>query len=311
MGSIKIELTMIVARPSAATEANHDADGVAAAEVLVSLRRTTERWARQHKQHRITSGLRELDLVLGGGWPRGRVGELSGPVSSGHTGIAVASVAAATARGEVAAWIDAARAFDPTSVERAGVGLERVLWVRVDGVFQAVRAAELVLEAGGFSVVVLDLACRCLIDRFPHRAPAVGASPRTTCGTWWETGQMFEGERQRSLRLRLARATERAGAVALVLSERSWAGATAGVTVSLSRGKVAWGGDGHGPCWLSGFTAVIEVERGGVSGCPRSIELRLGRAEAQFVVDGPRSGSFPNLGDELAPDHESRAMAAG
>ncbi len=76
------------------------------------------------------TGFAELDALLGGGIPRGQITELVGKASSGCTSVVLSLLAEATARQEVAAYIDAADCFDPPSAERAGVKLDRLLWVR-------------------------------------------------------------------------------------------------------------------------------------------------------------------------------------
>jgi hypothetical protein len=206
---------------------------------LAGLRQASQRWVqRERTRPRITTGVAALDALLGGGWPQGKVGELVGPASSGRSAAAAAAVAAATARGEVTAWLDPADAFDPASMAAAGVDLERVLWVRSRGVGEAVRAAELVLETGGFTVVVLDLG-----------AAAAAARERS-------------GASRGTLALRLARATERAGAVTLVLAGRPWAGTLAAATVALARGEARWGGTQGRPRWLEGLVMHAQVERG-------------------------------------------------
>ena len=68
--------------------------------------------------------------LLGGGIPRGQITELVGKASSGCTSVALSLLAEATARQEIAAYIDASDCFDPPSAERAGVALDRLLWVR-------------------------------------------------------------------------------------------------------------------------------------------------------------------------------------
>ena len=77
-----------------------------------------------------TTGFAELDDLLGGGIPRGQITELVGKASSGCTSVALSLLAEATARQEIAAYIDASDCFDPPSAERAGVALDRLLWVR-------------------------------------------------------------------------------------------------------------------------------------------------------------------------------------
>jgi hypothetical protein len=109
---------------------------------------------------RLATGLGALDQLLDGGLPRGRVTELTGAPSAGRTALACATAAAATRGGEVVAWIDPADALDPETVAAAGVELARTLWVRPRDAADALRAAELVLGAGGFGLVVLDLDVR-------------------------------------------------------------------------------------------------------------------------------------------------------
>ncbi len=77
-----------------------------------------------------STGLVNLDALLGGGIPRGQITELVGPGSSGRTSVTFAIVAEATERGEVAAYIDATDSLDPRSAQRAGIALDRLLWVR-------------------------------------------------------------------------------------------------------------------------------------------------------------------------------------
>ncbi len=196
------------------------------------------------KDRRLASDLAPLDSLLGGGIARGRISEIVGPASSGKTAIAAAFAAAASRRGEVAAWIDLPGAFDPASVEVAGADLNRILWVSLGGragrirsplpcddlppaVFDhgaaesgrrynfarrgaaspwsaALKAAEMVLEAGGFGLVVIDFGAM----RYPLAESAA---------------------------LRLARAAERSGVAVLAIAERRMCGTFAALTLSLGR----------------------------------------------------------------------------
>jgi recombination protein RecA len=91
--------------------------------------------------------------------PRGTLTEISGPASSGRTTFLHAIFAAACAGQEFCALIDAEDAFDPASAAAAGVRLSQVLWVRCGGnVEHALKAADLLAQAGGFGIVALDLA---------------------------------------------------------------------------------------------------------------------------------------------------------
>jgi recombination protein RecA len=92
------------------------------------------------------------------GFPRGRISEITGPRSSGRTTLLHSVLAASTGRGECAALIDTSNAFDPCSAAAAGVRLEKLLCIRCNSNAEhALRAADLLIHAGGFGVVALDL----------------------------------------------------------------------------------------------------------------------------------------------------------
>jgi len=119
-------------------------------------------------------GMPEEDL-LAGELPRGQVSEIIGARSSGRQTVLSRWLAAATARGELTALVDPLDMFDPPSAAARGVDLSRLLWVRGQAlgadpislprecddlrvqVDRAVKAVNLILQAGGFGVVGLDL----------------------------------------------------------------------------------------------------------------------------------------------------------
>ena len=105
----------------------------------------------------FATGIPDLDRLLGGGFPRGRLSEIAGPASSGRTSVALALIARITRAGEVLALVDFADAFDPASAEAAGVRLECVLWVRARHLREALASTTRLLETRGFALVVLDL----------------------------------------------------------------------------------------------------------------------------------------------------------
>jgi hypothetical protein len=118
------------------------------------------------------TGVASVDARLAGGFPRGQLSELVGPRSSGRTSLLLQTLAAATSRGELVALVDALDTFDAESAIAAGIDLDRLLWVRghvvthpgmcLDlnqrAVEQAVKALTLVLQAGNFGLVALDVA---------------------------------------------------------------------------------------------------------------------------------------------------------
>jgi RecA/RadA recombinase len=120
----------------------------------------------------MPTGLPDCDRSLQGGWPVGAISEIVGVRSSGRTTLLVSTLATATSQGQVVALVDAFDRFDPRSAAASGVEVDRLLWIRgapitveqarpallERTVQQAVRAFDLILRAGGFGVVALDLA---------------------------------------------------------------------------------------------------------------------------------------------------------
>ncbi|HWE48334.1 MAG TPA: hypothetical protein VG273_00995 [Bryobacteraceae bacterium] len=94
-----------------------------------------------------------------GGIPRGTLTEIAGPGSSGRMALLCGMLAEATAGDEFCAVIDANDGFDPVSAASAGVRLSQVLWIRCGGNAEhAMKAADLLTQAGGFGLVAIDLA---------------------------------------------------------------------------------------------------------------------------------------------------------
>ena len=150
---------------------------------LVPLERL-EQQRKQDKQRRRGSGIAALDELLGGGWPRGALSEIAGARSSGRTAVVLAALARALAAGEAAALVDAAGpggALDPRAAVAAGIPLHELLWIRCAPA-DALKAVDLVVAAGGFGVVALDLCDgKCRVPdaawiRLTHRAREQGTS---------------------------------------------------------------------------------------------------------------------------------------
>ena len=100
-----------------------------------------------------------MDDVVSGGIPRGTLTELAGPESSGRTALLITLLSQATRQGECCVWIDTDGMFDPASALEAHADLDRLLWVNCGGNAEhALKATDLLIQAGGFGLVVLDLA---------------------------------------------------------------------------------------------------------------------------------------------------------
>ena len=140
-------------------------------------------WLAEDPDARGMTGVPAVDAALGGGLRRGHLSEIVGGRSSGRTSVMVRALREAEARGELVALVDASDRFDPTSAAEAGLDLSRLLWVRDTGdAARSIKAMNLVLQAGGFGLVVLDLA--------DVPAAAVRALPFTT---WFRLARIIEG----------------------------------------------------------------------------------------------------------------------
>lgn len=179
---------------------------------------------------RLPTGLAALDAALGGGLPCGRVSELAGARSTGRTGLGCAIAACATRSGGTIAWVDVEDALCPEAAATAGVLLARTLWVRPHSVADALHAAEILLGAGGFALVVLDL----------------GQGAGRAGGRFWP---------------RLARAAERTGSALLVTAPQREAGTCATVGLELGARRVRWSGGSGQRLLLDGIDARVTVVR--------------------------------------------------
>jgi hypothetical protein len=105
---------------------------------------------------RRRTGIAGLDQLLGGGWPRAALSEVSGSRSSGRTAIVRAAMTAAIDAGEATALVDVGGTLDARTAAASGLALSALLWIRCAPA-QALKAVDLVVAAGGFGLAVLDL----------------------------------------------------------------------------------------------------------------------------------------------------------
>jgi hypothetical protein len=237
------------------------------------------------KDRRLSSGLSPLDALIDGGIPRGRISEITGRAGSGKTSIAASFAAFATGGGEVAAWLDASGAFDPESMAAAGVELRRMLWVSMktaaalvaraalphsrfaDGPrarrqSAIVKAAELVLEAGGFGLVVVDF----------------GAAPRALT---------------HASALRIARAAERSGAAVIAIAPWRMCGTFAALSLAVSRAETSFSRLAPGaPAMFDGLAVDATVARNKMGGTGRRVRVRALIDPVQAPNSGCNEKSF-------------------
>jgi hypothetical protein len=139
----------------------------------------------------LSTGIGVVDELLDGGFPRGELSEVHGPVSSGRTGVLLALLARTTRQGALAALVDPLDRLDPASAAAGGADLERLLWLRgprgaseepnAKALANATAAVAALASSGLFDVVALDLAGA---DRERRRLPAT---------TWLRLQRLVEG----------------------------------------------------------------------------------------------------------------------
>ena len=162
----------------------------------------------------VLTGIPEID-ALAGGFPRGALTEICGLPCSGRTTVLLSALASRTAEAEVCALIDARDSFDPRSAEAAGVELQRLLWVRCRNIDQSLRAADLLIQDGGFGFIALDLS-----DVAPETVRQVPLN------AWF----------------RFRRAVEDTSTVLLVLEQESNAKTCASLVLRMSMKAAKWSG---------------------------------------------------------------------
>jgi RecA/RadA recombinase len=197
---------------------------------------------------RLPTGEPELDALLGGGLPCGRLSEIAAAPgaaqSCGRTSLALALLAQTTQREELAAVVDSAGAFDPASAAARGVELARVLWARPREVPRALRCTEQLLAARGFALVLLDL---------------VGAAAPPALSPIWR---------------QLARNAAGSGAALVVLSQQRSAGSCAEVALELCARRAHFAGS---PLLFDGLEAEITLARHRAPG-PHVVHITLHNA---------------------------------
>jgi recombination protein RecA len=160
----------------------------------------------------LSSGIPEID-ALTGGIPRGAISEIFGPASSGRTSLMYSILANATTHEETCALIDTNDVFAPTVAAGAGIDFDRLLWVRCAGnLEQAFKATDLLLHAGGFGLVILDI------------GDIAGADARRIISSWW---------------YRFRRTVEDRPTVMLVISEEACTRSCAALALEL-KGAAEW-----------------------------------------------------------------------
>jgi hypothetical protein len=160
----------------------------------------------------LSTGIAEID-ALTGGLPRGAIAEIFGPASSGRTSLMYSMLAHATTHEETCALIDTNDVFAPAVAADAGIGFDHLLWIRCAGNLEhAFKAADLLLHAGGFGLVILDI------------GDVAGKEARQIISSWW---------------YRFRRTVEDRPTVITVISEEACTRSCAALTLEL-KGAAEW-----------------------------------------------------------------------
>lgn len=160
----------------------------------------------------LSTGIEEID-ALTGGMPRGSISEIFGPASSGRTSLMFSMLAYATAHEETCALVDTNDVFAPAAAVAAGIDFDRFLWIRCAGNLEhAFKATDLLLHAGGFGLVILDL------------GDVAGKDARRIITSWW---------------YRFRRTVEDRPTVVTVISEEACTRSCAALTLEL-KGAAEW-----------------------------------------------------------------------
>ncbi len=105
----------------------------------------------------VPTGSLSLDLALGGqGIPRGRIVEIYGPESSGKTTLALHVIAEAQKSGDIAAFIDAEHALDPSWAKKLGLELDALLVSQPNSGEEAMQITEMLIKSNAVDVIVID-----------------------------------------------------------------------------------------------------------------------------------------------------------
>ena len=221
----------------------------------------------------VSCGVAEVDALLGGGLPLGAIVEFTPPQhatrsagtpvgtgAGGHTTLALSTLAGLTRSGHCCAYVDACDTLDPLSAAALGVELRRLLWVRppeenfverknkdqrsaprsdsYQRLERALRATDLLLNAGGWGAVVLDL----------RELPAAQAR-RVPLATWYRFRLQAEKSRTLLLLLTPVACANSCAAVSLHSEETqaAWRQAAAGVPGAPSFGVLGRENDSGTP----------------------------------------------------------------
>ncbi len=162
----------------------------------------------------ISTGIPQIDSFTCGGLPRGAITEIFGPASSGRTSFMLSALAHATEHQEICALVDTNNSFDPTSASQTEINFERLLWIRcANNLEHAFKSTDLLLQGGGFGLVVLDL------------GDVAAKDAKRIISSWW---------------YRFRRTLEATPTALMVIAEESCVGSRAALGLELKKEICLW-----------------------------------------------------------------------
>jgi recombination protein RecA len=147
---------------------------------------------------RLSSGILPLDIALGGGYPKGRILELSGAESAGKTTIALHAIAEAQRAGGICAFIDVEHAMNPEWAAKLGVNIADMLISQPTTGEEALELVDRMVSTGKLSLIVVDSVAALVpkaelegdmdANQIGLQARLMSKAMRKLCGTVKKTG---------------------------------------------------------------------------------------------------------------------------
>jgi len=193
----------------------------------------------------LPTGVSEIDAFMNG-IPRGAITEIVGAISSGRISLLLSTLALATGQEETCALVDCNDTFDLCSAKTARVDLERVLWVRChNGLERAFKATDLLLQSGGFGLVVLNL------------ADVAAKCARRIVSSWW---------------FRFRRALENTPTALIVVTPTACVRSCARIVLAVNK---------EADVWFAAGSSALKHDRGSATTPARHLSLVTESAQKQ------------------------------
>lgn len=120
--------------------------------------------ASQNQTALFSTGLPELDELLGGGLPRGRIVEVYGHESSGKSTLALQLLARTQTEGKIGVLVDADRKFEPSRAQTLGCCPNSLLLYRSNQSEAVLNLVQQLVAAPSVGMVVVDSTSNLIPD---------------------------------------------------------------------------------------------------------------------------------------------------